>query len=46
MFVNALYSVGMGTAKYVAIRMKGKNKKEQLKSFRLVGIVIFLTSLS
>lgn len=46
MFVNALYSVGMGTAKYIAIRMKGKNKKEQLKSFRLVGIVIFLTSLS
>lgn len=44
MFVNALYSVGLGTARLIALRMKGKNKKEQLKCFRLVGIVIFLTS--
>ena len=28
----------------IALKMKGKNKKEQLKCFRLVGIVIFLTS--
>lgn len=46
MFVNALYSVGMGTAKYITIRMCRKNKKEQIKGFRLVGIVIFLTSIS
>lgn len=45
MFVNALYSVGLGTARLIALRMKGKNKKEQLQCFRLVGIVIFLTSL-
>lgn len=44
MFVNALYSVGLGTARLIVLRMKGKNKKEQLKCFRLVGIVIFLTS--
>lgn len=44
MFVNALYSVGLGTARLIVLRMKGKNKKEKLKCFRLVGIVIFLTS--
>lgn len=46
MFVNALYSFGMGTAKYLAIKMKDQDKAQQVKSYRLVGIVITLTSLS
>jgi hypothetical protein len=45
MFVNALYSGGMGIARYVAIAMHKQDSKRKLGSYRLVGIIISISSI-
>ena len=40
MFVNALYSVGMGTARLIAVRMHTQNRAQQITSYRYVGIIV------
>ena len=45
MFVNALYSAGMGLARFIAVRMHTQEKKEQVKSYRNVGIIISFSSI-
>jgi len=45
MFVNALYSAGMGIARFIAVRMHTQDKKEQVKSYRYVGIIISFSSI-
>ena len=45
MFVNALYSAGMGIARFLAVRMHNEDKKEQVKSYRYVGIIISISSI-
>ena len=44
MFVNALYSAGMGVARFVALSMHSQDRKTQIRSYRLVGIIITLAS--
>jgi hypothetical protein len=44
MFANALYSTGMGVARFIAIRMHTRSRKEQLASYRHVGIIISAAS--
>lgn len=46
MFVNALYSLGMGFARAIAIKMHAQTPLQQLKSYRNIGIIILLSSLS
>lgn len=45
MFANALYSTGMGAARFVAIKMYVQDKKRQIKNYQLVGIIISLSSI-
>lgn len=40
MFVNALYSVGMGTARLIAVRMHTQSRAQQITSYRYVGIIV------
>jgi len=44
MFANGLYSVGVGVGRYIAIRMHTHNREDQMKSYRMVGVVILLSS--
>jgi len=45
MFTNALYSAGMGVARFVALKMYTQNKEKQIESYRLVGIIISISSI-
>jgi len=45
MFVNALYSAGMGVARFVALRMHKQDREKQIESYRLVGIIISISSI-
>ena len=45
MFVNALYSAGMGIARFIAVRMHAQDEKGQVKSYRYVGIIISFSSI-
>ena len=45
MFVNALYSAGMGIARFIALRMRSQEQRRQLKSYRYVGIIISVSSI-
>ena len=44
MFVNALYSAGMGIARFIAVKMHKQDLKTQIKSYRYVGIIILASS--
>lgn len=44
MFANALYSAGLGVARFIAMRMYTQNGEEQINSYFRVGGVIFLAS--
>ena len=44
MFVNALYSAGMGVARYLALKMQEHSVQNQIKSYRAVGIIITFSS--
>jgi len=44
MFTNALYSMGLGVARFIALRMHTQSGDEQIKSYFRVGGVIFLAS--
>lgn len=46
MFTNALYSAGLGVARYIAVKMHTQNGERQLQSYFRVGVVIFLASIS
>ena len=45
MFVNALYSAGTGIARFMTVRMHTQDKKDQIKSYRYVGIIISFSSI-
>lgn len=45
MFANALYSAGMGIARFYAVRMHTRDKARQIRSYRFVGIIIFIASI-
>ena len=45
MFANALYSGGMGVARFHAVRMHNQTGARQIKSYRLVGIIISAASI-
>jgi len=45
MFVNALYSAGMGIARFVAVRMHSQEQRKQITSYRFVGIIISVSSI-
>jgi hypothetical protein len=45
MFVNALYSGGMGVARFVAVKMYAQDFKKKIYSYRLVGIIISMASI-
>lgn len=45
MFVNALYSAGMGVVKFYAIKMHKQEIAEQIVTYRNVGIVISCTNI-
>jgi len=45
MFANALYSAGMGVARFCAVRMHTRDRAQQIKSYRLVGIIISVASI-
>ena len=45
MFINALYSAGMGVARFIALRMHTQEKKQQITSYRHVGMIIFISSI-
>jgi len=45
MFVNALYSAGIGVARFVALKMHTQEGKKQIRSYRLVGIIICISSI-
>jgi len=44
MFANALYSAGMGAARYAAYQTHVRSGEARLKSYRRVGIIIFFAS--
>lgn len=44
MFTNALYSAGMGVARFYAVRMHAQSRARQIKSYRIVGIIISAAS--
>lgn len=44
MFANALYSAGLGVARFIAVRMHTQSGEEQINSYSHVGSVIFLAS--
>ena len=45
MFVNSLYSAGIGVARFIAVRMHTQEKDKQLTSYRFVGIIISISSI-
>jgi len=45
MFANALYSSGIGIARFVALKMHTQTKEKQIVSYRLVGMIISVASL-
>ena len=45
MFVNALYSAGMGIARFIAVRMHSQERNKQITSYRIVGIIISVSSI-
>ena len=45
MFSNALYSSGIGMARFVALKMHTQAKEKQIVSYRLVGIILSFASL-
>lgn len=45
MFANALYSTGMGVARFYAVRMQFQEGVRQIKSYRFVGIIISASSI-
>ena len=45
MFTNALYSTGMGIARFVALSMHEQEGKKKIASYRLVGIIIAVSSI-
>lgn len=45
MFANALYSTGMGIARYIAIKMHTQGGEKQIQSYRVVGIIISAASI-
>lgn len=45
MFANALYSTGMGVARFYAVRMHNQDRARQIKSYRFVGIIISAASI-
>lgn len=45
MFVNALYSAGMGIARLVALKMHTQERTKQIVSYRFVGIIISVSSI-
>jgi hypothetical protein len=45
MFANALYSAGMGVARFYAVRMCTQDRAQQVKSYRFVGIIISSASI-
>ena len=44
MFVNALYSAGLGSARFIALKMHEQNRTQQIKSYRQVGVIITIAS--
>lgn len=40
MFANALFSIGIGIARYYALKMHTQKYEEQIKSFQYVGMII------
>lgn len=46
MFTNALYSAGLGVARYIAVKMHTQSGEKQIQSYFRVGVVIFLASIS
>ncbi len=45
LFANGLFCLCLGFARYQAVQMHGKNKKEQLKRFKTVAIILCLSGL-
>lgn len=45
MFVNAMYSAGIGLARFVAIKMHTQARDSQIQSYRLVGAIILSASI-
>ena len=45
MFVNALYSAGLGSARFIALKMHEQDRAQQIKSYRQVGVVISIASI-
>jgi hypothetical protein len=45
MFANALYSAGMGVARFYAVRMHTQGRTRQIQSYRLVGFIISAASI-
>ena len=45
MLVNALYTAGMGLARYFALKMQHQCRAVQIRSYRAVGIIICIASL-
>ena len=42
MFANALFSCGIGLARYVALKMQGKETSEQLRLYRWVSAILVM----
>ena len=40
MYVNALYSAGMGVARSMALRMDGKSRRRQITIYRRIGMIL------
>jgi len=45
MFANAMYSAGMGVARFYAVRMHAQGRARQIKSYRFVGVIISAASI-
>jgi len=45
MFANALYSTGMGIARFIAVRMHTQDRQKQNASYRQIGIIISVASI-
>ena len=45
LFANALYTSGMGIARFIALRMHSQPREKQITSYRLVGIIISIASI-
>lgn len=45
MFANALFTCGIGLARYVALKMQGKETAEQLRLYRRVSVILSISGL-